>query len=545
MKSVFQLAILYAFLGVGGIFVMPSFAQLVEIENKIPKSAPIKIEYKNQDSDNWVHDLEIRVTNTSRKPIYFLALSIILQDLKSEEGNPWGFPLDFGNHDLVSNSKIATLNDVAIAPEDTYTFKIRDKSAAAWTRRKDSGRVPESVKARIVLHYLSFGDGSGVKSGGTMVNKKLINFFQSVHDPPQKRANNFMFIGTAFLKPPAASMGCNSNQDKISSVSLVPNFINSSYSNAGDDCFTCTSGNGCPNAYWTAMIYDTTCQHCDYSLRATFLRPVNSDCYSPQRGCYFIADINEPCDMPGTPPIPSVCTYHLLTECEPEVCIDNDKDDYYDEIEGNCRTGPFDCDDDDENINPGMPEICDDEDLNDENCDGKKNCEDENCRLVYGDACDEQCDQDEDGFYSIGCGGGDCMDNPDLQRNAANIFPGQDQENTEELCSNGVSDDCDWEEDCLDPDCAQFCPTPTPTPDPGPEPPPECPCNNCDTGCGGCDCNDCVNGCEPNCEWVTVQGQCYETSVCWEEYDAYRNQYIITCEYSWECEPDQTIWVCY
>ena len=52
-----------------------SFGQLLEIENKIPKNVPIKIEFEHQDSEDWARDLEIKVTNTGKKPIYFYCFS--------------------------------------------------------------------------------------------------------------------------------------------------------------------------------------------------------------------------------------------------------------------------------------------------------------------------------------------------------------------------------------------------------------------------------------------------------------------------------------
>lgn len=176
----------------------------------------------------------------------------------------------------------------------------------------------------------------------------------------------------------------------------------------------------------------------------------------------------------------------------------------------------------------------------DDDCDGYPDCRDSDCN---GDpqVC-PHCDTDGDGVLIPECNGYDCRPD-DPARPSGTLNDGVWRETA---CDDGLSNDCDEDVDCNDPDCAGIDGCPSPTPTPGPEPtPPECPCNDCELGCGGCPCNDCINGCEPNCEWVTVEGQCYETSVCTEEYDAYLNQYIITCEYSWECDPDQTIWVCY
>ena len=90
-------------------------AQLSKIENQVPRGVPLKIEFKGYDSNNWIRDLEIVVTNTGKKPIYFLFLSFTL-DVKAEDGNVLGFPLLFGNGDLYSTDSEASFGDDSIPP---------------------------------------------------------------------------------------------------------------------------------------------------------------------------------------------------------------------------------------------------------------------------------------------------------------------------------------------------------------------------------------------------------------------------------------------
>lgn len=147
------------------------FGQLTEIENRIPKNVPVKVEIKNQDSENWVHDLEILVTNTGKKPIYFLSLFLIL-DIKADNGDQYGFHLYYGNKELVSTEKLAEEGNSSIFPNETYTFKVRKDSADALIYRKSLGNFTEPRTANIKLSWLSFGDGTGIKSGGTPYKKK-------------------------------------------------------------------------------------------------------------------------------------------------------------------------------------------------------------------------------------------------------------------------------------------------------------------------------------------------------------------------------------
>jgi hypothetical protein len=96
-------------------------------------------------------------------------------------------------------------------------------------------------------------------------------------------------------------------------------------------------------------------------------------------------------------------------------CPDNDGDGFTAK-----RCGGTDCDDADEHVNPRAREFCGDEIDND--CDLKKDCEDENCQTVC-------TDYDDDGYNQLD---GDCDEsNP-------NIHP-----NADETCGDNVDSDCD------------------------------------------------------------------------------------------------------
>src|ERR1044072_3920667 len=53
-----------------------------EVEDKIPKHLPIKIKVKkgeklkDSENDEWLRDVEVEVTNTGTKPIYFLEVRL-------------------------------------------------------------------------------------------------------------------------------------------------------------------------------------------------------------------------------------------------------------------------------------------------------------------------------------------------------------------------------------------------------------------------------------------------------------------------------------
>ena len=110
-------------------------------------------------------------------------------------------------------------------------------------------------------------------------------------------------------------------------------------------------------------------------------------------------------------------------------CLDDDGDDYLDEI-----CGGLDCDDADPDTHPGASELCD----------GKDN----DCDVMISD---DEIDDDGDGYVEcepwIGTdpsivGGSDCDDS------ISTVNPSVD-----ENCDNGVDDDCDGLVDQDDPDC--------------------------------------------------------------------------------------------
>ena len=211
---------------------------------------------------------------------------------------------------------------------------------------------------------------------------------------------------------------------------------------------------------------------------------------------YYVEDTK----FSGDDDIPSLYLFGAISEKSDAVCKDSDSDNYYDkdECSGLVEEDELDCDDDNKDINPDAIEVCDGMDNNcnlakDEGCscdhgqiqevqcgDGVchnangvlecvfgqwdppacvaklENQVDENTFDVCSDGLDNDCDgltdaldddcnpdKDEDGYDSIEFGGDDCDDEKDYVYSDA-----------EEICENDVDDDCDDdvdEEDCFDP----------------------------------------------------------------------------------------------
>ena len=138
----------------------------------IPKHLPLKFEIRNLSSDRWVYDLEIEVTNTSTKPIYYLDFFITMPGYKSKiTGNKLGFWFRYGRIQLVDFAESLLPDDVPIAPGEKHTFKIPESNAKGWEETSKREGRPEPTVFNLQFQGLNFGDGTGfVTTAGEPVN---------------------------------------------------------------------------------------------------------------------------------------------------------------------------------------------------------------------------------------------------------------------------------------------------------------------------------------------------------------------------------------
>lgn len=138
----------------------------------IPKHLPLKFEIRNLNSDRWVYDLEIDVTNTSTKPIYYLDFFITMPGYKSKAtGNKLGFWFRYGRIQLVDFAEALLPDDVPIAPGEKHTFKITESNARGWEETSKREGRPEPKVFSLQFQGLNYGDGTGfVTTAGEPVN---------------------------------------------------------------------------------------------------------------------------------------------------------------------------------------------------------------------------------------------------------------------------------------------------------------------------------------------------------------------------------------
>jgi hypothetical protein len=140
-----------------------------QLENKVPKEVPLKIALKKEkealvkalDNENWVCDVQLEITNTSNKPIYYFDLAIVLPEVLSESGYQVGFPIRYGRPEFVDWNMRPTSEDQPFKPGETRTFEISDKFARGWMDRRAAGKLALPRRIEVILGHLSFGDGTG------------------------------------------------------------------------------------------------------------------------------------------------------------------------------------------------------------------------------------------------------------------------------------------------------------------------------------------------------------------------------------------------
>ena len=150
----------------------PSGSQVKKLVNLVPRHLPLKVKVKNFHNEKWVRDLEVEVTNTSDKPIYFLEFFVVMPDVKSIIGSPVGFPLRYGRMALIDYTQPLQPDDVGIQPGETYTFKISERHLKGWEINK--GNRPEPQRVDLIFVQLNFGDGTGFnRTDGTPVPRRM------------------------------------------------------------------------------------------------------------------------------------------------------------------------------------------------------------------------------------------------------------------------------------------------------------------------------------------------------------------------------------
>lgn len=135
--------------------------------DKIPKHLPIKVKIrkpeklKDAKNDGWVDDLEIEVTNTGAKPIYFLLIHLWMPDVWHESGKNYVFMYKYGRGDLAAFEEAVLPEDVPLRPGEAVTLSPPANHIKGWKGSRAEGRITNPRKIEFVFQLINHGDGTG------------------------------------------------------------------------------------------------------------------------------------------------------------------------------------------------------------------------------------------------------------------------------------------------------------------------------------------------------------------------------------------------
>lgn len=138
-----------------------------EVVYKIPKHLPLKVKVKKPEklkdlgNEDWLGEVELEVTNTGSKPIYYLHISVYLPDVFAPNGINFGFGLEYGRVALISISEPVRPDDVPIQPGGVVVLKVPADQVEAWKLGRNKGNRTNPKKLEFIFNYLNFGDGTG------------------------------------------------------------------------------------------------------------------------------------------------------------------------------------------------------------------------------------------------------------------------------------------------------------------------------------------------------------------------------------------------
>ncbi|HEX8652682.1 MAG TPA: putative metal-binding motif-containing protein [Pyrinomonadaceae bacterium] len=325
------------------------------IENQIPRHLPIKVEFQNLKAEPLLRNLQIKVTNTSKKPIYFLDMAILFPGIKVG-GYGIIIPLRYGRMELIDFNEPLRAEDTPITPGESYVFTVPKDDVESFEHHAASIHLAQSQirMVHLVFQQLNFGDGTGfVSTGGTPMPNK----------PKGKTSNGSCGVGRGAGR---VSINLTDVQFNPPTITLLQNFLRPIAFIKGSSPFpepSLQSNLCCPGS------------SCSFLKRAFY------NCQCGQARTISVVGCEDPLGMCGEPTRKIkkcgtnneiLCPEYLINPCS--AYCDRDGDGRYAE-----SCGGTDCNDEPgegANVYPGAPELCDGKD---NNCDGRT---DENCPIA-------------------------------------------------------------------------------------------------------------------------------------------------------------------
>ncbi|HYG11856.1 MAG TPA: hypothetical protein VD835_18055 [Pyrinomonadaceae bacterium] len=289
-----------------------------ELEDRIPKHLPLKVKVKNLNSEKWTRDIEVEVTNTGNKPIYYLRFGLLFMDVKGESGNNLSFTFRYGRPELYVIENRSNPEDIPIQPGETYVIRAPQGLVAGWEKFRAKYKKSHPKKLGIEFHALNYGDGTGFETLGGLPVLQPRASKSSCSE--QRSADNRIPapLNALLSRPPGAPIQFLSSSlpvrflpamlspTKISETAYTPFTPQSGLCCPGTSCFKMRSVLGgnchCPDdpPVSTEDVHD-----CSASGQCGTQVTRDSICDSEGHTCtnFFI----QPCNSPEPTPTPTPC----------------------------------------------------------------------------------------------------------------------------------------------------------------------------------------------------------------------------------------------
>jgi hypothetical protein len=257
------------------------------IENKIPERVPLKIHIKSEkaakvrdlSNKDWFRDLEIEITNTSDKPIYFFQLFVQMPGITTDSGATMTFPVRFGRIEFLDHDAKPRPDDHPLQPKEKFIFTVSEDSQIGWEAWRARTKKGDPTKLEITFAHLSFGDGTGFTTMQGIpfpFAKSPDEIGRCVEKPPSQ--NTYHGLSATTLKRPTSFMSVNFFVEEINTREI---------SSSPDICCPGTSCN-----YQKFSAYDCVC-------KINALTVQSASCSDPQGVCSTLVSLGSACSFGG------------------------------------------------------------------------------------------------------------------------------------------------------------------------------------------------------------------------------------------------------
>jgi archaellum component FlaF (FlaF/FlaG flagellin family) len=147
-------------------------------ENTVPEHVPLKVKLKSEKSfkdfknKGWVRELEIEVTNTGSKPIYYLYVVLVFPDVLVN-GHQLTLRTTYGRKELGLPETPVEPDDVPVLiPGQSLTIKLPERKVRAYEQSRDDEGRPDPKTVEFEVQAVKFGDGTSFRGRKGMLWKE-------------------------------------------------------------------------------------------------------------------------------------------------------------------------------------------------------------------------------------------------------------------------------------------------------------------------------------------------------------------------------------